>query len=65
MPRFLLTQCENVIHHSLPLTAHLPELVTELYSPVRYHEVLSAMCLEGEDTQILENTSDIYLHPYP
>ena len=43
----------------------LPEPVRELDSRARKYEMLSAICLEGEATQILENTSNVYLPLYP
>jgi hypothetical protein len=55
---FSVTQHENITHHSLPLPAHLLEQVRECHPPMAV-TVSCAMFLEGKDTQILENTSDV------
>lgn len=57
-----LTHHENIIHHSLPLRVHLSQPVRELHPSAKRSDVLSAMCLEGEDAQLLENMSDVCLH---
>lgn len=58
-PQASLTHRANIIHHSLPLTVHLSQPVRELHPSAKGRDVLSAMCLEGEDALPLENTCDV------
>lgn len=48
--------------HYPSIPSSYSSFVRELHPSAKGSDVLSAMCLEGEDAQLLENTSDVCLH---